>query len=89
MSNSITVQLLCGGFCANRKCGADFVYLQRGSDKTLTKINDDAIPHTCVDMDKHTENMPCHILTRKECRSLSFSQLKLSDSFVRTCENTF
>ena len=29
----------------NRKRGVDFVYLQRGSDKTLTKIND-TIPHT-------------------------------------------
>lgn len=27
------------------KCGADFAYLQRGSDKTQEKIND-AIPHT-------------------------------------------
>ena len=74
----------CG--CTKRKCGADFVYLQRGSDKTLNRIND-ALPHTCIDKMPQLRRLPVGWVVSKqenECCSLSRFTLKLSDFFVRT-----
>ena len=72
--------------CTKRKCGADFVYLQRGSDKTLNRIND-ALPHTCIDKMPQLRRLPVGWVVSKqenECCSLSRFTLKLSDFFVRT-----
>ena len=79
-----------GGFihcgCTKRKWGADFVYLQRGSDKTLNRIND-ALPHTCIDKMPQLRRLPVGWVVSKqenECCSLPRFTLKLSDFFVRT-----
>lgn len=83
-------QLPKGGFYTlwlyKKKCGADFVYLQRGSDKTLNRIND-ALPHTCIDKMPQLRRLPVGWVVSKqenECCSLSRFTLKLSDFFVRT-----
>ena len=65
-------------------------YLQRGSDKTLTKIND-AIPHTRIDMGYHRGiRIPYRIVyARMSAVRCPLVKMKLSDFFVRTVRKHF
>lgn len=67
------------------KCGAVFVHLQRGSDKTQNRINECFTPHL-----NRYENCGAKLFwpnlskQENECCSLPRFTLKLSDFFVRT-----
>ena len=71
--------------CTKRKCGAVFVHLQRGSDKTQNRINECFTPHL-----NRYENCGAKLFwpnlskQENECCSLPRFTLKLSDFFVRT-----
>ena len=64
------------------------VYLQRGSDKTLTKINE-TMPHTWIVWGIYARIVHSRIAIQEMSAVSPLSLLKLSDFFVRIYENTF
>ena len=71
-----------------RKCGDNFVHLQRGSDKTQAKTND-TIPHTWIVWDMRKE-LHSHITIQEigVVRS-SFCFFETVRFLCKDCENTF
>ena len=80
---------LCSGAGTKRKCGVGFVYLPDGCGRTNNNNKRCNTPHL-IDMGYgYTRNVPCHILTRNECRSLSSLHRKLPHFQLRTMRKHF
>ena len=64
------------------------VYLQRGSDKTLTKIND-TMPHTWIVWGIYARIVHSHIAIQEMSAVRYPTVLKTSTFSIKDCENTF